>query len=109
MLQVFFLAYQKSMLSPQGFYLDPDILNDFKPKGRPGKHKEHKSLISKMITKERASRLEGSFGTDKEYFLLKKIKARTKEAKRLWIFIGIHTANALNIGKRKTGSLAQAA
>ena len=53
-----------------------------------------------MITKERASRLEGSFGTDKEYFLLKKIKARTQRTESLWIFFGIHTCNALNIGKR---------
>ncbi len=85
------------------------IGNDFKPKGRPGKHKEHKSQIAKMITKERASRLEGSFGTDKEYFLLKKIKARTKETERLWIFIGIHTSNALNIGKRMSQILTKAA
>ena len=53
-----------------------------------------------MITKERASRLEGSFGTDKAYFLLNKIKARTKKTEILWIFIGIHTSNALNIGHR---------
>ncbi len=85
------------------------ISNDFKPKGRPGKHKEHKSQISKMITKERASRLEGSFGTDKEYFLLKKIKARTKETERLWIFIGIHTSNALKIGERMSQITAKAA
>jgi len=76
------------------------ITTDFKIKGRPGRHQEHKSLIAKMITKERASRLEGSFGTDKEYFLLKKIKARTEKTERLWIFFGIHTSNALNIGKR---------
>lgn len=76
------------------------ISTDFKAKGRPGRHKQHKSLIAKMITKERASRLEGSFGTDKEYFLLNKIKARTKETEILWIFFGIHTSNALNIGKR---------
>lgn len=85
------------------------IGNDFKPKGRPGKHKEHKSQISKMITKERASRLEGSFGTDKEYFLLKKIKARTEETERLWIFIGIHTSNALKIGERMSQTTAKAA
>ena len=53
-----------------------------------------------MITKERASRLEGSFGTDKEYYLLNKIKARNKETEILWIFIGIHTSNALIIGRR---------
>jgi len=63
------------------------IQTDFKPKGRPGKHKIHKSQLAKMITKERASRLEGSFGTDKSYFLLNRIKARTKETETLWIFI----------------------
>jgi len=85
------------------------IQTDFKPKGRAGRHKEHKSQIAKMITKERASRLEGSFGTDKEYFPLNKIKARTKETEILWIFIGIHTSNALNIGKRMNLNLAKAA
>ena len=85
------------------------IKTDFKPKGRPGRHKEHKSQLSKMITKERASRLEGSFGTDKEYFLLNKIKARTKETEILWIFIGIHTSNALNIGRRMSNKAALAA
>lgn len=76
------------------------IATDFKPKGRSGRHKEHKSQLKAMITKERASRLEGSFGTDKAYFLLNKIKARTKKTEILWIFIGIHTSNALNIGHR---------
>ncbi len=53
-----------------------------------------------MITKERASRLEGSFGTDKEHFLLKRNLARTKQTEILMIFFGIHTTNALKIGKR---------
>ena len=86
-----------------------EIKTDFKTKGRPGRHKEHKSQLSKMITKERASRLEGSFGTDKEYFLLNKIKARTKKTEILWIFFGIHCSNALNIGKRIAKTAAQAA
>ena len=62
-----------------------------------------------MITKERATRLEGSFGTDKEHFLLKRIKARTKQTEILWIFFGIHTSNAINIGQRITKSIAAAA
>jgi len=62
-----------------------------------------------MITKERASRLEGSFGTDKEYFLLKKIRARNEKTERLWIFFGIHTSNALNIGNRIQQEIAIAA
>jgi len=62
-----------------------------------------------VITKERATRLEGSFGTDKEYFLLKRIKARTKETEILWMFFGIHTSNAIRIGQRMSNSIAQAA
>ena len=85
------------------------IQTDFKPKGRQGKHKEHKTQLSKLITKERASRLEGSFGTDKSYYLLNRIKARTKETEILWIFFGIHTSNALNIGRRMANAIAQAA
>ena len=82
------------------FLTTSGIKTDFKPKGRRGKHHKHKCQLAKMITKERASRLEGSFGTDKEYFLLNRIKARNRKTEMLWIFFGIHTSNALNIGKR---------
>jgi hypothetical protein len=44
--------------------------------------------------------MEGSFGTEKEYFGLKKIKARTQKNEELWIFFGVHTANAVRIAKR---------
>ena len=76
------------------------IKTDFKPKGRRSKHRKHQDQLARMITKERASRLEGSFGTDKEHFLLKRNLARTKETEILMIFFGIHTSNALNIGQR---------
>ena len=76
------------------------IRTDFKLKGRPSKHRKQQEQIAKMITKERVSRLEGSFGTDKEHFLLKKNLARTKKTEILWIFFGIHTSNALKIGRR---------
>lgn len=76
------------------------IQTDFKPKGKPSKyHKEQKKLKA-IITKERASRLEGSFGKEKEHYHLKKIKAKTKATEKLWIFFGIHTANCLEIGRR---------
>jgi hypothetical protein len=76
------------------------IRTDFKLKGRPSKHRKQQERIARMITKERVSRLEGSFGTDKEHFLLKRNLARTKETEILMIFFGIHTSNALNIGRR---------
>jgi hypothetical protein len=85
------------------------IGTDFKRKGRAGKHEGQRRQMAAMITKERATRLEGSFGKEKEHYHLKKIKARTKETEILWIFFGIHTANALEIGRRMARTLQQAA
>lgn len=86
------------------------IRTDFKRKGRAGKHESQRKQLAKVITKERASRLEGSFGTEKEHYHLKKIKARTKVTETLWIFFGIHTSNALEIGTRMaTAQVQQAA
>ena len=76
------------------------IRTDFCRKGRAGKHEAQRKQLAAMVTKERASRLEGSFGKEKEHYHLKKIKARTKKTEVLWIFFGIHTANALEIGRR---------
>ena len=68
------------------------IQTDFKPKGKPSKHRKQQLQLAKIITKERATRLEGSFGKEKEHYHLKKVKAKT--------FFGIHTANCLEIGRR---------
>jgi len=40
-----------------------------------------------MISKERGTRLEGSFRTDKEHFLLKKEKHETKRPKSYGYFL----------------------
>lgn len=85
------------------------IKTDFKRKGPRGKHQHHFDQLSRMITKERASALEGSFGTEKEHFLLNRIKARSELTERLWIFLGIHTCNALKIGNRMLQQIAKAA
>ena len=77
-----------------------NIRTDFKRKGRASRHEKHRQQLAKAIRKERASRMEGSFGNEKEHYHLKKIKARTKQTEILWIFFGIHTANALQIGNR---------
>ncbi|MBA7527516.1 hypothetical protein ES705_19692 [subsurface metagenome] len=76
------------------------ITHNFKRKGRAGKHEEHRKIIAYELRKERATRMEGSFGTEKEYYGLQKIKARTRENEILWIFFGVHTANAVRIAKR---------
>uniref|UniRef100_UPI0034243410 transposase n=1 Tax=uncultured Algibacter sp. TaxID=298659 RepID=UPI0034243410 len=82
------------------FVTSNKIQTDFKPKGKPSKHRKQQLQLAKMITKERATRLEGSFGKEKEHYHLKKIKAKTKKTEILWIFFGIHTANALEVGRR---------
>jgi hypothetical protein len=38
------------------------IVNNFKRKGRAGKHEEHRLIIAKELRKERTIRMEGSFG-----------------------------------------------
>jgi hypothetical protein len=76
------------------------ITTNFSRKGRAGKHEEHRKAISKELNKERATRMEGSFGTEKEHYGLRSIKAKTKLNEILWIFFGVHTANAVRITKK---------
>ena len=82
------------------FATSQEIKTDFKPKGPRKKDRKVQELLINSIRKERASRLEGSFGKEKEHYGLRKIKARTKENEVLWIFFGIHTANAIEIGRK---------
>ena len=42
--------------------------------------------------------MEGSFGTQKEHYAMRRIKARKKKTEILYIFFGIHTANAVHLG-----------
>ncbi|ANO48923.1 transposase [Flavobacterium columnare] len=76
------------------------IQTDFVRKGKAGKNEEQRKILAQHIKKERATRLGGSFGKEKEHYHLKKIKAKTQKSEILWIFFGIHTANALEIGRR---------
>lgn len=92
------------------FVTKNNIKTDFKRKGKLPKDYADEKKLKAQITKERASRLEGSFGKEKEHYHLKKIKAKTKKTEILWIFFGIHTANALEIGRRmQSGVLREAA
>lgn len=76
------------------------ITTNFKRKGRAGKYEDQRQVIASELRKERATRMEGSFGTEKRHYSLDRIKARTKANEVLWIFFGVHTANAVRIAKR---------
>lgn len=76
------------------------IIHGFKPKGRTGKNAGQQKVLNTQLRKQRATVMEGSFGTEKEHYGLTKIKARTQKNEELWIFFGVHTANAIRIAKR---------
>jgi len=85
------------------------IVTNFKRKGRAGKYEDQRQIISRELRKERTIRMEGSFGTEKEHYGLQRIKAKTEKTEILWIFFGVHTANAVRIAKRLAVSRVKAA
>jgi hypothetical protein len=74
-----------------------EITTSFVRKGRASKNEQQVEQMPKHLNRERSTRLEGSFGTEKQHYGLDKIKARTKKTEILWIFFGIHTANAIRM------------
>lgn len=91
------------------FATSQNIKTDFKPKGPKRKDRKVQDQLKRLIQKERATKLEGSFGKDKEHYHLRRVKARTKANEKLWIFFGIHTSNALEVGRKKLAREQQAA
>ena len=77
------------------------IQTSFVKRGRPfGEKKKEKDLVRKELARVRATAMEGSFGTQKEHYDLRKVKARTKRTEILYIFFGIHTANVVPLADR---------
>ncbi|HHU97421.1 MAG TPA: transposase [Petrimonas sp.] len=86
------------------------IYTSFVRKGRAAKDEKERELLRKVLSRERATRMEGSFGTQKVHYSLIDIRARKQETELLWIFFGIHTANAVKmIEKMEKKSLKQSA
>jgi hypothetical protein len=79
---------------------DHKIATNFKRKGRAGKYEDQRQILAAELRKERTTRMEGSFGTEKQHYGLEKVKARIEKNEILWIFFGVHTANAVRIAKR---------
>ena len=66
-------------------------------------------LLGKLA-RVRATAMEGSFGTQKEHYGLKRINGRIKKTEILIIFLGIHTANTVQLARRiAKAELSQAA
>lgn len=77
------------------------IATCFPRKGPQKKLNTQQKAMRQLLAKERASRLEGSFGNEKNHYALRKVKARTYPNEILWIFFGILTANAVKIREQR--------
>jgi transposase, IS5 family len=79
-----------------------NIKTNFVPKGKQKEaYKEQDKILRASLDKERGTRLEGSFGNEKNHYLLQKVNARNETTEKCWIFFGILTANANIITNRK--------
>ena len=76
------------------------IATSFVQKGKEGKDKEQKSQMRSLLGKVRATVLEGSFGNEKNHYMMDKIKAKTEQTERVWIFFSLLTSNAKQIEQR---------
>ena len=75
------------------------IQTSFVKRGRPSAEKKEKDFVRQELARVRATQMEGSFGTQKEHYAMRRIKAR-KKTEILYIFFGIHTANAVHLAER---------
>ena len=76
------------------------IHTSFVQKGKRAKEKREKDFVREDLARVRATTMEGSFGTQKEHYSMRRIKARMKMTEILYIFFGIHTANAVELSGR---------
>ena len=90
------------------FCKENKIETSFTQKGRSGKN-EIKNATKRELARVRATAMEGSFGTQKEHYGLRKLAARIKSTEIMLIFFGIHTANAVNLARRESVQVALAA
>lgn len=75
------------------------VITNFVPKGITKEDIQTKEIKS-LLNKERSTRLEGSFGVEKNYYGLRKVKARRADTEKLNIYFSIMTANAVRISQR---------
>ena len=85
------------------------IQTSFVKRGRPSAEKKEKDFVRQELARVRATQMEGSFGTQKEHYGMRRIKARKKKTEILYIFFGIHTANVVHLAERLAGQQAEAA
>ena len=76
------------------------IQTSFVKRGRPTTEKNDMDHVRQELARVRATAMEGSFGTQKEHYDMRRIKARKKQTEILYVFFGIHTANVVHLAER---------
>lgn len=85
------------------------IVTNFVPKGKQKEqHIEQSKIMRAELNKQRGTVLEGSFGNEKNHYLLHKVNARNEHTEKCWIFFGILAANASIISQRMITAKQQA-
>jgi len=64
------------------------------------KAKAKKAPLKRILSTLRNTYLEGSFGTEKEHYGLRKIKARLEHTERVWVYMGVLTANLVRMATK---------
>lgn len=82
------------------FCSERGIETSFSQKGRKREASASVSAVKRELARVRATAMEGSFGTQKEHYGLRRVNGRIKKTEILIIFFGIHTANAVLLAKR---------
>ena len=84
------------------------ITTNFVPKGKQkAAHQQQNKVMRAVLDKERGTRLEGSFGNEKNHYCLQKVNAKNAYTEKCWIFFGMMTANASIITNRREKEAAQ--
>jgi len=73
------------------------------PKKGPKKHPKPEQILAGEISRQRATVMEGVFGTHKDYYGLRKIRVKGEKREKLMVLFATMAANAVKIAKRRTG------
>jgi transposase, IS5 family len=75
------------------------------PKKGPKVNNPAESQLRKLISSQRATAMEGSFGVHKTAYGLNKIKVKGQQREMIHVFFAVMMANAVKISKRKSAHI----
>jgi len=73
------------------------------PKKGPKRRSGAEKVLAGEIARQRATVMEGVFGTHKDHYGLRKIKVKGEKREKLMVLFATMAANAVKIAKRRTG------